>query len=145
MRILTRAATALTIVSTLGLAGPAAGAATGPGDYPVHGVDTSRHNHPGNKPFDWKKLAASGQKFVSIKATQGSRTGYVDPWFIRDLAGARSVHMIHTAYHYFEHDQDGVAQADHFLRTVRRAGLTGAHRYELPLELDLEEIGRAHV
>ncbi|MGH3240243.1 MAG: glycoside hydrolase family 25 protein, partial [Spirillospora sp.] len=109
-----------------------------PGDYPVHGVDTSRHNHPGNKPFDWKKLAASGQKFISIKATEGSRTRYVDPWFTRDLAGARRVHMIRTAYHYFAHEQDGVAQADHFLRTVRKQGLTGAHAYELPLEVDLE-------
>ncbi|GAA4950127.1 lysozyme [Nonomuraea thailandensis] len=113
-------------------------ATTGPGGYAVHGIDISGHNHPGEQPIDWRALAASGQKFVSIKATEGHRSKWVNPWFARDLAGARRVRLIRTAYHYFLHHQDGVAQADHFLSTVRGHGLDGTHPYELPLEVDVE-------
>ncbi|MFE2215098.1 glycoside hydrolase family 25 protein [Streptomyces canus] len=111
-------------------------AAPGPGDYSVHGIDIARHQHPGGKPIDWGKVSRSGQKFVSIKASEGTHT--VSPWFVRDLAGARGVRMIHTAYHYFDPAQDGRLQADHFLRTVHGQTLNGRHPYELPLELDLE-------
>ncbi|MER6958213.1 glycoside hydrolase family 25 protein [Streptomyces sp. NPDC000618] len=128
---LSTVATALALSATV-TAGTAT--AVGPGDYPVHGVDTSGHLHPHGKPINWGQVSRSGQKFVVVKATQGSHS--VSPWFARDLAGARSVKLIHTAYHYFEHGQDGVAQADHFLRTVGK--LNGKHPYELPLVLDVE-------
>ncbi|GAA2207673.1 hypothetical protein GCM10009850_031310 [Nonomuraea monospora] len=122
------------------LAPPAPAAATaGPEDYAVHGIDVSGHNHGGaNQAIDWRAVAAAGQRFVSIKATEGHRTKWVNDWFVRDLAGARGAKLIHTAYHYFVHGQDGVAQADHFLATVRGQGLDGTHPYELPLEVDIE-------
>ncbi|PSM37277.1 hypothetical protein C6Y14_43225 [Streptomyces dioscori] len=110
--------------------------AASPDDYPVHGVDTSGHQHPGNKSIDWVQVSRSGQKFAVIKATQGSRS--VSPWFVRDLAGARSMRLIHTAYHYFEHGQGGAAQAQHFLETVRVQKLNGTLPYQLPLVLDVE-------
>ncbi|MFF4060560.1 glycoside hydrolase family 25 protein [Streptomyces sp. NPDC001668] len=141
-RRLTRAAlTAVAAVLALTgavTAAPAAEspAALGPGAYSVHGIDISRYQHPGNKAIDWGRVSRSGQKFVSVKATEGTRT--VSPWFVRDLAGARSVRMIHTAYHYFDPAQDGRLQADHFLSTVGRQHLDGHQPYQLPLELDLE-------
>ncbi|MEU6377037.1 glycoside hydrolase family 25 protein [Streptomyces sp. NPDC046909] len=127
--------TALALTTTAA-AVPGPAAAPGPGGYAVHGVDISGYQHPDDKPIDWAALSRGGQKFVSVKATEGSRT--VSPWFVRDLAGARGVKLIHTAYHYFEHDQDGKVQADHFLKTVRAQKLDGTHPYELPLELDVE-------
>ncbi|MFI1360944.1 glycoside hydrolase family 25 protein [Streptomyces sp. NPDC020898] len=130
------ATAALTLTLTAPTAGAHTVAAPGPGAYPVHGIDVSRHQHPGGKAIDWAAVSRSGQKFVSIKASEGSRT--VSPWFVRDLAGARKVNLIRTAYHYFDPEQDGRLQADHFLRTVRGQNLDGTHAYELPLELDLE-------
>lgn len=107
--------------------------------YPVSGPDTSHHNHSDGKAFDWSAIAGS-QKFISLKATQGTK--FVDPWFARDLAGAKSVKLIRTAYHFFTAGEDGTAQADHFLRATGAQGLTGRGAYELPLALDLEECTR---
>ncbi|MET8862809.1 GH25 family lysozyme [Nonomuraea sp. NPDC004580] len=91
---------------------------------------------PGGTAFDWRAIVA-GQKFISIKATTGECS--VDPWFARDLAGARSVDLIRTAYHYFTAGQDGASQADHFLRVTRAQGLSWRNAYEPPPVLDLEE------
>ncbi|MEU4467415.1 glycoside hydrolase family 25 protein [Streptomyces sp. NPDC024017] len=137
-RLLVRLALSM-LATTLALSAPlttATATTAGPGDYPVHGVDTSGHQHPGNKPINWGQVSRSGQKFAIVKATQGSRS--VSPWFARDLAGARSVKLIHTAYHYFEHGQGGAAQAEHFLKTVQQQNLNGTRPYQLPLVLDVE-------
>ncbi|WP_202638129.1 glycoside hydrolase family 25 protein [Bailinhaonella thermotolerans] len=111
--------------------------ARSPGDYTVFGPDTSRHNHRNGLPFDWEEVVRSGQSFAIMKATQGTR--YVDPWFARDIAGARRVGLIHGAYHYFTADAPGRAQADHFLRVLRRNGFTGTRAHQLPAEVDVEQ------
>ncbi|MFG3054029.1 glycoside hydrolase family 25 protein [Kitasatospora sp. NPDC048239] len=117
----------------------AAGTGTGQDRYRVRGIDTYHGNHgPQEKQaFDWPAIARSGQSFAMLKATQG--TGFTDGWFARDLAGARSVDLIRSGYHYFTADQDGAAQADHFLDVLHREGFTGTHPGELPPVLDLEQ------
>ena len=107
-----------------------------PGDFAVQGVDTSHYEHGG--PFDWPALSHGGPRFISIKATEGLTI--TDPWFGTDIAAARAAHMIRTAYHFFDPTEGGAAQAKHFLSVVHSFGLTGTHRYELPLVLDLEKV-----
>ncbi|MFI9787020.1 glycoside hydrolase family 25 protein [Kitasatospora sp. NPDC051984] len=141
----TRRAACLLALAAFGPAAPAApaDAAGGPQTYTVRGFDSSHHNHEtrnGEKAYDWPAIAHDGQQFVWLKATEG--TGTVDNWFTRDLAGARSANLIHGAYHYFRPDQDGAAQADHFLDTLRGAGHTGTKPGELPPAVDVEACTR---
>ncbi|MFF7453419.1 glycoside hydrolase family 25 protein [Kitasatospora sp. NPDC008115] len=122
---------------------PAGAAGTGPDAYTVRGFDSSHHSHEtrnGDKAFDWPAVARGGQSFVYLKATEGLT--FDDGWFGRDLAGARSVGLVHGAYHFFKPDKDGAAQADHFVDVLRREGLTGSRPGELPPALDLEECGK---
>jgi lysozyme len=107
-----------------------------PQNFAVQGVDTSHYEHGG--PFNWWTLAHGGPHFISIKATEGLTI--TDPWFGTDITAARAAHMIRTAYHFFDPTEGGAAQAAHFLSVVHSYGLTGTHRYELPLVLDLEKI-----
>ncbi|MGW6916385.1 glycoside hydrolase family 25 protein [Kitasatospora sp. NPDC054939] len=135
---------ALALVSALATT-PAIGAdrvGTGPDAYQVRGFDTYHGDHADRerKPFDWPAVVRGGQSFVMLKATQG--TGFTDGWFARDLAGARSVDLIRSGYHYFTADKGGAAQADHFLGVLRREGFTGTQPGELPPVLDLEECER---
>ncbi|GHF83084.1 glycosyl hydrolase [Kitasatospora xanthocidica] len=123
--------------------GPAASADAGPQAYSVRGFDSSHHSHDtghGDQAYDWPAIARGGQSFVYLKATDGLT--FDDGWFTRDLAGARSVNLIHGAYHFFRPDSDGTAQADHFLDVTRRAGHTGTKAGELPPALDLEQCTR---
>ncbi|MBP0451010.1 glycoside hydrolase family 25 protein [Kitasatospora sp. RG8] len=138
----TTAALAVTVVA-LGPVPPAGAAGTGPDAYTVRGFDSSHHNHEtknGDKAYDWPAVVRGGQSFVYLKATEGLT--FDDGWFGRDIAGARSVDLVHGAYHFFKPDKDGTAQADHFLDVLRREGLTGAGPGELPPALDLEECGK---
>ncbi|MGW4893527.1 glycoside hydrolase family 25 protein [Kitasatospora sp. NPDC004240] len=116
--------------------------AAGPDAYTVRGFDTYHgdHGERETRPFDWPAVARGGQSFVFLKATQG--TDFTDPWFARDLAGARSVDLIRSGYHFFTADKGGAAQADHFVNVLRREGFTGTHPGELPPVLDLEQCER---
>ncbi|MFJ3792721.1 glycoside hydrolase family 25 protein [Kitasatospora sp. NPDC090091] len=120
-------------------AGAAGTAGTGPDAYAVRGIDSYHGDHgpKEDQAFDWPAIARSGQSFVMLKATQG--TGFTDDWFGRDLAGARSVDLVRTGYHYFTADQGGTAQADHFLDVLHREGFSGTRPGELPPVLDLEQ------
>ncbi|MFI2207726.1 glycoside hydrolase family 25 protein [Streptomyces sp. NPDC020192] len=101
-------------------------------------MDTYHQNHDtrGGRPFDWTALAAHEQ-FISIKATQGEH--HEDPWLGRDLAGAASVGLIRTAYHYLDASESGTSQAEFFLKTIHKYGFTGTHPGELAPELDMEQ------
>ena len=72
----------------------------------LYGVDLSSHNPD----EDWPKVTAS---FVVVKATEG--TGYVNPDYAAQLAGARGQNKIVGHYHYFDPTADPVTQADYFL------------------------------
>ena len=96
------------------------------GSDPIHGVDLSHYN--GKVNFD--KLAAAGIQFVYLKATQGQH--YVDPSFAIHSKALRGSDMLRGAYHFFEPEVDAIAQADHFLNTIKH------NDYNLPPMLDVE-------
>lgn len=98
----------------------------------VKGLDVSHWN---GTP-DFSKLRDAGMRFVFSKASQG--TSFVDSTFRRNTAAARNAGMLAGAYHFFDYNKGGKAQARHFLRTVRStSGLSAL----LPLVVDVETLG----
>jgi lysozyme len=81
----------------------------------------------------WAALAKCGVKAAIIKATQG--TAHVDVAFATNLRRARRHGMLVGAYH-FSDGQRGKAQAQHFLRTVRKAN--GGNLKDVLLVMDVE-------
>lgn len=112
--------------ATFGLANRAA-------QYPVKGVDVSRHQGF----IDWTKVRARGFSFAYLKATEGS--DWVDPFYISNRDGARSSGMLVGAYHFFTFRSSGESQAINFIqRGVIESGA-------LPPALDLEYAGNSSV
>ncbi|MFH9575633.1 GH25 family lysozyme [Streptomyces sp. NPDC017454] len=118
-----------------GVTVPSADAAS-PSTYAVKGVDTSHHNHSDGDPIDWNRVRSSGQDFAFVKATEGA--DWQDPWFPRDLRGARQAGLPHGPYHFYGRTP-GADQARNFVATVKAAGYTGKAAGELPPVLDLEQ------
>jgi GH25 family lysozyme M1 (1,4-beta-N-acetylmuramidase) len=97
----------------------------------VKGLDVSHWNgYP-----DFGMLRQQGMRFVFSKATQG--TSFVDHTYTRHTREARSAGLIAGAYHFFDYRKGGVAQARHFLDTLRRT--TGLDNL-LPLVVDVETL-----
>jgi GH25 family lysozyme M1 (1,4-beta-N-acetylmuramidase) len=98
---------------------------------------------------DWAALAAAGDPWrgAILKATQGTYysggTWFSGQWRLVDLAGRhanrQASHWIRGAYHYLDLRQDAVAQADHFLAVLTRAG--GARPFDV-LAVDVERAGQ---
>jgi len=61
-------------------------------------IDLSSNNHPNNAPINWTAVRGAGVTTVIVKATEG--TGYVNPFYSADMAGAISVGMDVLAYHF---------------------------------------------
>lgn len=98
----------------------------------VKGLDVSHWNGSPN----FTKLRDAGMRFVFSKASQG--TTFVDTTFKRNTKAARDAGLLAGAYHFFDYNKGGKAQAQHFLRTVRSAtGLSAL----LPLVVDVETLG----
>jgi len=76
-------------------------------------IDLSHHN---SGVLDFGKAKADGIVGIIQKATQGD--GYVDPTFAKNRAAILSTGLLFGAYH-FGTGSDGVAQAEHFLATVK--------------------------
>ena len=86
--------------------------------------------------INWPQVKAAGKQFVVMKATEG--TGYVDPMYATNRAGAMAVGIPMAAYHFASPDAtpgEAVQEADHY---VAVAGLTAGNL--LPA-LDLEQTG----
>ena len=101
------------------------------------GVDVSRWN--GSVPM--KALVATGRTFVYVKATQGLSSR--DPAFASRTAQANAAGLLTGAYHFFDYQRNGVAQADFFVDTVLASGGFLGH---LPPAVDVEcslPLGRA--
>jgi lysozyme len=86
----------------------------------LHGVDVSSWNHVTR----WRRVRASGQTFVIMKATEG-RT-WVDPKYARNRRRALRAGLVVAAYHFARpdrHARDARIEANHFLKVARiRAG-----------------------
>ena len=81
-------------------------------DEIVEGVDVSHYQGT----IDWPAVEEAGIGFAYIKATQGTR--WVDPRFAENWKQVGKTGIRRGAYHFFEPDVDGTAQAKHFLSTV---------------------------
>lgn len=139
--------TALALAGALTAAVPVSlAAAAEPSSYPVTGVDTSHYNHATpdageTARIDWRKVVAS-ESFAFLKATQ--HTTGKDAWFAVDWKAVSSASLACAPYHFFDprSPRDALAQAEHFIRTVRAAGYTGTQPGELPPVLDVEKVRR---
>jgi len=109
-------------------------APTLPGNRAI-GVDTS-HFQSDKGQIDWVKVKASGIQFAFVKATEGS--GHVDRDFHDDWPAIyKAGILIRGAYHYGIISGDPIAQANHFITTVRAAGKIGPGDF---LILDAEDV-----
>jgi GH25 family lysozyme M1 (1,4-beta-N-acetylmuramidase) len=104
----------------------------------LFGPDVSRWQHPGGTAISWTKVKAAGNSFAIVKATEGST--YTNPWYARDVAGARAAGLVVGGYHYARPTSSmssAASQARHFaavIGDVRRPGT-------MPPILDLESTG----
>jgi GH25 family lysozyme M1 (1,4-beta-N-acetylmuramidase) len=93
----------------------AAAAARQPTDA-LTGIDVSHHQDV----IDWAQVAASGQRFVFAKASEG--TGFVDPMYATNRAGATAAGLAFGAYHFARpdlHPSNPIGEADHFVDTAQ--------------------------
>lgn len=107
------------------------------------GVDVSGHQHAGGATINWSQVAAAGQKFAIVKATElytDSTTGqpvlYTNPYLQSDLAGAHAAGLVVGSYTFAHPENSAVTQADDFASAI---GTLPAG--SLPPVLDLEEVG----
>jgi GH25 family lysozyme M1 (1,4-beta-N-acetylmuramidase) len=98
------------------------------------GTDVASYQHPGGKAINWATVAASGQAFTIVKATES--TNYTNPYVMTDVTGARAAGLLVGVYHFAHPDVSATAQADYFARQVNGIGGT-----LLPPVLDLEQTG----
>ncbi|MCU1692476.1 MAG: lysozyme [Frankiales bacterium] len=99
------------------------------------GPDVSRYQHPDGGPIDWQRLAAGGQDFTFIKATEG--TDVTNAWYDRDRTGARAAGLYTGAYHFARPSTSpgsAASQARTFAARIGDQSLPGT----LPPALDLE-------
>ncbi|MBA8824942.1 GH25 family lysozyme M1 (1,4-beta-N-acetylmuramidase) [Saccharopolyspora lacisalsi] len=76
------------------------------------GIDVSNHN--GN--IQWNEVAASGQKFAFVLATDG--TSFTNPMFNEQFNGAKQAGLVAGAYHFGRPTTSAVAQADRLMNTM---------------------------
>ncbi len=82
------------------------------------GIDVSHYQQT----IDWTQVAASGVRFAIAKASEG--TGYVDPMFATNRAGALAAGIVFGAYHFARpdlHPFDPIPEADHFVDAAQLA------------------------
>ena len=78
----------------------------------IPGIDVSHHQDL----IDWPTVAASGQRFVFAKATEGR--AFVDPMYAFNKSGAEAAGLLFGAYHFAQPDDgpnDPILEADHFV------------------------------
>jgi GH25 family lysozyme M1 (1,4-beta-N-acetylmuramidase) len=108
----------------IGAAVPAAAAPSGP--------DVSSWQHVDGRFVNWFAVAASGNRFAMLKATEG--LGYVNPYFVVDSVLMRAAGVARGVYHYGRPAQSPELQAALFSTVV--LGENGP--LDLPPVLDLE-------
>lgn len=60
----------------------------------IHGIDCSSYQPR----VDWSAVAKAGADFAIIKLTEGN--GYVNPYAVRQIEGARNAGLLVMGYHY---------------------------------------------
>lgn len=97
----------------------------------VFGIDVSQYQGD----IKWNEVSFINERFVIdfifIRSTMGEKK--VDKKFNENWAGAKSIHKLRGAYHYFRPNENSTKQAENFIRTVK------LHPGDLPPVLDIEE------
>ena len=75
-------------------------------------LDLSSAQHPPGASIDWAAVKAAGVTTAIIKATEG--TGYTNPFYAQDVAGAKSVGIDVLAYHFASWGL-AAAEVEHFI------------------------------
>ena len=99
--------------------GPAAASTSG-----ASGVDVARYQHPNGAAIDWARVAASGQRFAVVKATElyGDSSGqpvlYTNPYLRSDLEGAHAAGLVVGSYAFAHPEFSATTQADDFAAAI---------------------------
>ncbi|MDC0358846.1 GH25 family lysozyme [Oligoflexia bacterium] len=94
----------------------------------LEGVDVSHHNGQ----VDWVKVAQDGKVFVFVKATDG--LDWADPMYLDNFTRLKKAGLIRGAYHFYQTNDDGKAQALWFIKNVI------LEPGDLPPAVDIEKI-----
>lgn len=104
-----------------------------PRNYPIHGIDVSRHQSfiywPAVKNMKVRDVKIG---FSFIKATEGKAR--IDRQFRRNWMKAADAGLARGAYHFFIPTKSGKSQAENFIRTVK------LEPGDLPPVLDIEQL-----
>ncbi len=79
----------------------------------LEGIDVSHFQGS----IQWEKVAKQNIQFVMIKATQGR--DLVDPEFQKNWQATEATNLLRGTYHYLDPKDDGVVQAEHFIKTTQ--------------------------
>lgn len=105
-----------------------------PTQYKINGIDVSHHQGS----INWQMVRNMKDEdvtlqFTFIKATEG--ISFLDKRFKENWRNSKRNDIVRGAYHYFNPDLKGIAQANNFIRNVKlQAG-------DLPPVIDIEELG----
>ncbi|WCN82609.1 GH25 family lysozyme [Micromonospora sp. LH3U1] len=98
---------------------PVSALAAPPAGYTISGIDVSSNDH-NLGPINWSAVAAEGNKFAYIKATEGN--DYLNPYFKGDFAAAKAAGLFVGAYHFARPDgRDPVGEANYFINNMQWA------------------------
>ena len=82
------------------------------------GVDVSKWQRPGGVALKWDEVAASGQKFAFIKATDGVEGD--QKYFLEDSIAAAKAGLYVGSYHKAHPDRSAIAQADQYVEALQQ-------------------------
>ncbi|WP_295626253.1 glycoside hydrolase family 25 protein [uncultured Corynebacterium sp.] len=97
------------------------------------GIDVSKWQRPAGIELDWDAVAASGEEFAFIKATDGQEG--LSPYFAEDSKAAADAGLMIGSYHKAHPDRDAIVQADAYAEALK---LQPADARTLPPVLDME-------
>ena len=100
------------------------------------GVDVSKWQRPGGVALKWDEVAASGQKFAFIKATDGVEGD--QKYFLEDSIAAAKAGLYVGSYHKAHPDRSAIAQADQYVEALQQRDEQISTDKTLPPVLDIE-------
>lgn len=100
------------------------------------GVDVSKWQRPGGVALKWGEVAASGQKFAFIKATDGVEGD--QKYFLEDSIAAAKAGLYVGSYHKAHPDRSATAQADQYVEALQQRDEQISTDKTLPPVLDIE-------
>jgi lysozyme len=100
-------------------------------NLPVYGIDISHHQ---NNEIDSIIKSTDSLSFVICKATEG--VTYTDPKFLKNWKTIKDHNFLRGAYHFYRCEDDPLAQATFFIKTISDIKST-----DIPPIIDFEEGG----